>query len=253
MTVMGASGSRASGRVLRRTVFLAVLGSACGGGAAPPGPDSPPAAVPDLRGARVMLFPVQSVQGVAAGADAELAFALGQRGSEVDWVFPDEMAGALAGSPGMDTRLEGLPVGMFLTAEVTRVGDPLYGYLRRVAALVDSELALIPVVARYRPGTVERAGAVEIAATLIAVRTGYVLWFGFVEGDAGAAGDPRSLASAADALGRRLLPFSVVVGALDGPLAPPAGGRLDNGRVTDGKELASPVGPRGILPGRPGL
>jgi hypothetical protein len=35
-----------------------------------------------------------------------------------------------------------------------------------------------------------------------------VSWFGLVEGVPGAADDPRALASAAEALSRRLLPFA---------------------------------------------
>ena len=108
-------------------------------------------------------------------------------------------------------------MGVFLQAEVSRVGDPLFGYLRRMGALMSSDFALIPVLARYRPESPGGAGvanapsrppAIEIAATLIAIRTGQVLWFGMVEGAPGAANDARTLATAADALSRRLLPFS---------------------------------------------
>jgi len=244
MIVTGASVSRASVRALRGMVVVGLVGSLACGGMTAPGPDSPPAAVPDLRGARVMLFPVQSVQGVGPGADAELAFALDQRGPDVDWVFPNELARAMAASPGMQMRLEGLPVGMFLRAQVERVGDPLYGNLRRISALVDSELALIPVVARHRPTTAERTGAIEIAAALIAVRTGYVLWYGLVEGEAGAGDDPRALASAADALGRRLLPFSVVSrGGVDA-LSVRGGRGLNDESGEDGNTLATARGPR---------
>ncbi|MEX0741799.1 MAG: hypothetical protein WD079_03315, partial [Phycisphaeraceae bacterium] len=48
--------------------------------------------------------------------------------------------------------------------------------------------------------------SVEIAAALLSARTGRVYWFGIVEGEPGAAGDPRALASAVDALVRRLVP-----------------------------------------------
>ena len=157
------------------------------------------------RGARVMVFPVQDSQGVGPGTDAELAFALSQRGSEVDWVFADAMGRALQASPGMETRLDGLPVAIFLQVEVRRVGDPLYGYLRRIGALVDSEVALIPVLVRRHPGSAESPGTVEISTAVISVRTGQVLWFGSAEGEPGGVDDPRALASAADALAVRLL------------------------------------------------
>ena len=217
----------------RRTRWLLLAVAAglagCGGKAAPPGPGTSQGAVPDLRGTRVMLFPVQSRQGLVDGSDAEIAFALTQRGPDVDWVLPAEMAGALERSPAMDARIHGLPVGMFLQGEVRRVGDPLYGYLRRVGALVDSDVALVPVVARYRPESAERRSGVEIGAAVLSVRTGYVLWFGMVEGAPGAADDPGALASAADALGRRLLPFSVTRGP---PQADAGADRMTAPRVT---------------------
>jgi hypothetical protein len=152
-----------------------------------------------------MLYPAQSLQGVPNSADAEIGFALSQR-SGVVWVPPAEMRSALASSPGLDSPLEGLPVGMFAQVEVRRVGDPLFGYLRRMAALVDSDIALVPVFVRYRAESSARPSGVEVAAALISARNGQVLWFGVVEGAPGAADDPRSLASAAEALSRRLVP-----------------------------------------------
>jgi hypothetical protein len=154
-----------------------------------------------------MLFPVQSLQGVGPELDAELAFALDQRGADVDWVAAAEMTSASALSPGLNVRVEGLPVGAFMQSEVRRVGDPLLGYLLRMGALVRSEIALVPVQARYRAETALAPSGVEIAAALVAVRTGQVLWFGVVEGGPGPADDPRALASAAEAVGRRLLPL----------------------------------------------
>jgi hypothetical protein len=153
-----------------------------------------------------MLYPTQAIQGFRGDVDAEIAFALSQRPGQTTWVLPAEMRRALASSPGLDTRLEGLPVGMFSQVEVRRVGDPLYGYLRRMAALVSSDVAVIPVSARYRLATATEPAAIEIATAIISARTGQVLWYGIVAGDQGPADDPRSLASAADALSRRLLP-----------------------------------------------
>ena len=155
-----------------------------------------------------MLFPVQTLDGVGNQADAELAFALSSRAVDVTWILPSEMRRALQASPGLDVRLEGLPVGVFLQAEVRRVGDPLFGILRRMGALTDGDVALLPVLARHRELNAEPPPGVEIAVALVEVRTGRVLWFGVVEGEPGAADDPRALASAADALGRRLYPFA---------------------------------------------
>jgi hypothetical protein len=171
--------------------------------AAPPGPGTSRGTPPDLRGVRVMVFPVQSVQGVQGDADAEVAFGLRARSAAVDWVLPDRLRESLAGAPSLDTRIQGLPVGAFGAGEVRRVGDPLYGQLRRLGALVDAAVAFIPLSASVLQDP--DGGAVVVAATLIDVRTGYVLWFGVVKGDSGDPGEPRALASAVDALARTLL------------------------------------------------
>lgn len=186
---------------------------ACGGGGE--GGDVVPragmqfGAVPDLQGREVMVVPVQTVRGVPTGIqpDAELAFALEERAPGVRWLFPDTLRRFTARNPGIDIDLDRLPVGIFLQAQVEQVGDPLYGHLRRLSALTDVPLVLIPVRLHYRS---ERQvvdeevlePAMELAAALVHVRSGRVLWFGIVDGAPGAADDPGTLASAADALAR---------------------------------------------------
>lgn len=153
-----------------------------------------------------MVLPVQDAVAVPGALDAEIAFALQERsGARVRWVMPREMREMLRRSPGMPTRVDGLPVEIFLRARVERVGDPLYGYLRRLAAMTEADLALIPVQVRYRAGDEATPAAVEIAAALVQARTGWVYWFGVVEGEPGDREDPRSLASAADALARAVV------------------------------------------------
>lgn len=161
--------------------------------------------IPDLTGRTVMVLPVQAVGRVGGDPDAELAFALQSRMDRVDWVMPEALRGAVKASPSLDVRLEGLPVGMFLRTEVERVGDPLFGILRRLGALTGGEAALIPVQVGY---LADPAGAGEgtarVTAALLDVRSGYVLWFGVEEGEPGAAEDVAVVASAFDALARRL-------------------------------------------------
>lgn len=159
---------------------------------------------PDLSGRRVMVLPVQQVMSVGGDADAELAFGLESRGPEVTWVLPAEVDRVLARSPSMDARTRGLPVDAFLAAEVRRVGDPLYGTLRRLAALVDTEVALLPVRAQ-EVSTQGDSVRVRFHSALLDVRTGRVLWFAVEEGETTTSGDPRALATAADAVARRLL------------------------------------------------
>jgi hypothetical protein len=152
-----------------------------------------------------MVLPVQAQVGVGGDADAELAFALAARESSVRWVFPPRLGRAIEGAPGLGARMRDLPVGMFMQIEVERVGDPLYGDLLRLAALVDAEVALIPV--QLVPGARDANGQITLvtAVALIAVRSGRVLWFGLVDGEAGDPGSPGVLASAMELLARTLL------------------------------------------------
>jgi hypothetical protein len=151
-----------------------------------------------------MVFPVQRTSGVAGDVDAEVAFALQSRGTGVGWILPPRLQDALDRSPNLDSRIHGLPVAVFGEAEVRRVGDPLYGELRRLAALVNGQVAFIPLTAaavRDPSGGV----AVEMAATLVDVRSGRVMWFGVVKGSVRQADGPAVLASAADVLARTVL------------------------------------------------
>lgn len=150
-----------------------------------------------------MVLPVQILAGVdpSLTPDPELGHALRSRGGEVQWVFPEEMEGMLRRSPGVQAQLRNLPVGMFLQAEVRRIGDPLYGNLRRLAGLTGAEVALLPVELRFRDD------AYQTGAAILEPRSGRVLWYGIVGGDQGQAQDPGTLASAIDALARTLLPW----------------------------------------------
>lgn len=192
-------------RTLVGTLFAALIASGCGSGRVEaPGPGAMRGFVPDLRGVRVMVMPLQRKAGLRDDLDPEIAFALRARGAGVDWIMADELARTLARSPGLDVPLSALPVGMFLTREVNRIGDPLYGHLLRAAAVTNAQVALIPVEARRR---VEPDGSsvIEVVATLLDVRRGRVIWFGVVEGQPGTAGDFQIVASAVDALASMLL------------------------------------------------
>ncbi|MDX1567352.1 MAG: hypothetical protein R3223_06090 [Longimicrobiales bacterium] len=142
---------------------------------------------------------------------SELRFALEQRGPSVRWLFPDTLRTITSRSPGIEAPLEGLPVGVFLRGQVERIGDPLYGHLRRLGVLASSPVALIPVRLRYRriPETVGDQvfdPGLELTATLIHLQSGRVLWFGIVDGATGGPTDPRAVASTADRLARIVVP-----------------------------------------------
>ncbi|MHB1194959.1 MAG: hypothetical protein ACYC6F_18205 [Longimicrobiales bacterium] len=191
-------------RHLTKILALALAVSACGRGRAPvPEPGASQGTPPDLRGSTVMVLPFQGATGVTGDVDAELAFALRDRGPGVDWVLPTRLQQALDRSPGLNVRIHGLQVGVFSAAEVQRVGDPLFGDLLRLGSLVDAQTALLPVRAWVAPE--EGGSRVRISAALVQVRTGRVLWFGLVEGALAEGEDPAALASAVDALTQKLL------------------------------------------------
>lgn len=185
-------------------ILVALVFSACGGSVPPPAPGTSFGSPPDLRGTRMIVLPVQQVLGVSGDPDAELAFGLRDRTREVTWVFAPEVDDALARSPGLNATTRGLPVGRFLRAEVQRIGDPLFGQLRRMGALMGADGVLLPVQAAA-VADAEGGVKIELTVALIQVRTGRVRWFGVVEGGAFPAGDPRGLASAVDVLARTLL------------------------------------------------
>lgn len=189
-------------RPLAVPMVLALALAACAGHGGRPGTPGKPL---DLRGARVMVLPVQAVHGVTGDVDGEIAFALRERGPLTAWVFPSELEAALARNRGLGVRLDALPVGIFRRAQVKRVGDPLYGELRRLAALSGADVALVPIEVRVRPGGAGTPPAVEIMTAAIDARLGSVLWFGVVSSPEPGPYGPPPLALAADALARALL------------------------------------------------
>jgi hypothetical protein len=181
--------------------------SACGGTAPPPEPGQSRGVPPDLRGRRVILLPVQRVVGVAGDPDAELAFTLRDRGREVDWILSGEVSRVLARSPAIQTQITGLPVGLFLQGEVQRIGDLLFGQIRRMAALVAADAVLLPVRASFERDSRDSGASprVRFTAALVEARSGRVVWFGVEEGGDFPREDPRGLASAVECLARTLL------------------------------------------------
>jgi len=191
------------------TLLATLMVGACGGGTteAPTAGDNR-GVIPDLRERSVMVLPVQLNAGIPGDIDREIEFVLRERGAGVEWSFPDEIRRALDRNPMVDGSLRGLPVAVFLQAEVDRVGDPLYGQLRRMGALVDSDLALLPVQARMAPVNEAGESGLELSVTLVEIRTGRLYWYGVIGGAPGAAGDFATVASAAEALADRVLWFA---------------------------------------------
>jgi hypothetical protein len=189
---------------------LAFLLSACGGrSAAPPSPDDPGTRPPDLTGSRVMVLPAQHGPNQTGGGepvpglDREIEFWLRDAAPRVSWVFPPEIDRALARSPSLRIDIRALAVSSFHRARVENIGDPLFGDLRSLNALVDARVALIPVAATFAEDSTGN-GRVELAVALIDTLGGRVIWFGTIAGENGAEGSPNVAASAARALARRI-------------------------------------------------
>lgn len=231
---------------------LAVGGCAAAPPAGPPRPGWTSGPAVSLDGARVLVLPAQMVRGIAGDVDAELAFGLETRGDRVSWILPAELRRALERSPGLQANPDALPVGMFLQAEVRRIGDPLYGELRRMAALTNAAAAFLPVAVRARAAADSVAAGVEIVAALVDVRSGGVIWSGVVEG-LGVAGSPGALAAAVDALAVAMMGSTGVdrddtqdpEDGGDAPGAPPLDGprgmRGDRASDADGAGGGGPV------------
>lgn len=197
--------------IARRAAPLGLLVvAACARATAPPAPGEARGYVPELRGQKVMVLPFQLRNGGVGDADAELAFALQDRGPSVQWVLPAEIREALRASPALDAPLEGLPVEVFLRTEVDRLGDPVFGVLRRLGAVTGADVALLPVAAVLDPQGGD-ATRVRASVALMDVRTGRVLWYG-VEASSGAESGAAGLASTMDALARKLAPRPVSTG-----------------------------------------
>jgi hypothetical protein len=162
--------------------------------------------IPDLVGTSVVVIPVQSNRGIPGDPTAELADALRARGRGVHWFMPDTLRIALARSPALGVPLDAIPVEVFLHAQVNRLGDPAFGFLRRLNALTNARMALVPVEVRHRTDPGGGPGVDEYVCALVNAENGYVAWFGVTAGEPGEASSPRALASAADAVARRLFP-----------------------------------------------
>lgn len=193
--------------------------TACASANAPPSADTPQQAFPDIGGHAVMLLPVQgiipavappvgwdstrAVAGLSGETlrelEAELSYWLPEQAQRTRWVLPDTIDRAVSRSPALGVNVRELPVRDFQHSRIERIGDPLYGDLRRVAALTDARLALLPIGAVWIPEA-GGGGRVHVAVALIDTLGGAVLWYGVAAGAPAAQDDPAGVASAARAL-----------------------------------------------------
>lgn len=199
---------RGLARLLGACLAAALVGCAS---KAAPSPGQPNRPAPLLHGLDVMVLPVQGGRApVAAGLDAEIEYWLADLGPGVRWIFPAALERALSRSSTFEVPIHALAVTSFHYSQVERIGDPLYGDLRRAGAVAGARYALLPVMGSYVPGEGGEAapgeGRVELAVALIDTMGGNVLWFGVVAGERGAPDDPAVVASAARELAFTLFP-----------------------------------------------
>lgn len=152
---------------------------------------------------RVAVFPVQIREGGHPELDREIEFALSQAGPDVGWIFAEELREAIERNPGTPLQIDNLPVRSFLAGELQRVGDPLFGNLYRLGAVANASYGLLPVAAQNRGAS--DGTRVEIAAAILDLRSGNVVWYGIVDGSPGSPGDIATSAAAADALAHSIL------------------------------------------------
>lgn len=200
---------------MRRRLYLLPLAvvMACGGPratSAPPAPTTAPA--PPLVGQTVMVFPVQRASVPVAEPthqqfglensklDAEIAYWLPQVAGNTRWILPASVQRAITRSPTLGIDIQNLAVGSFQRAQVKRIGDPLFGDLRKLAAVFDARIAVIPVAAAH-VGPSSTDARAQIATAVIDALDGTVIWFGIIESEADVRGDA-AIASAAQAFAR---------------------------------------------------
>jgi hypothetical protein len=159
---------------------------------------------PGLEGQRVMLLPVRV--GDPAELDTELAHRLPARGPTVEWLLPDELQTVMDRAPAWRVRLSAMPrnIAQPRSREPYLV-DPTYGDLRRLGAIVDSHLAILPVAVRQVE--VDGAPVLELTAALVDIRGGRVLWMATVRGGASPESPGDAAAAVAEALAGMLFPL----------------------------------------------
>ena len=197
--------------------LVALFGTGCGGGPRPPAPG-----FGMLAGRTVLVLPVQGVRPSAGGwvggarngreaareADAEIAFALRERGGRATWIVAEEQRDMLRRRPGIEVDPYALATDAMVEegSKIKRIRDPLYGEVRAIAALFDTRYAVWPMEVLYQPAEGEGAGRVGIRTLFLDARTGDVLWQGMVYGTPEIVSSAAALASAAQAFADQVSP-----------------------------------------------
>jgi hypothetical protein len=203
-------------------VALVLLAVACSR-TTMPGASDPQPPIPDLAGRTIMVLPVQLAvptiglpqaadpavppallsPAMLQALDGELGYWLQERAPRTRWVEASAVEAAVARTPMLEVNPRGLTIRDFQRARLESIGDPLYGELRRLGALMDARAALLPVGALW---VAERTGGgrVHLVLALIDTVGGDVLWYGAIAGTQGERGDAAVVASVAQAVAQAI-------------------------------------------------
>jgi hypothetical protein len=135
--------------------------------------------------------------------DAEIAFALGNRGLKQQWVFPDGLEAAARRNPTYAPNVHTLAAQWLrppLRRPPEQLPEPFASQVRTLVALEDdSQYLLFPVEIRFEPAGTGAERAV-LNVVLLDARRSKIVWMGDVMGDATTHFTPALAASAAEHL-----------------------------------------------------
>ena len=196
-----------------------VLAAACAGGGRQAAPEAPSGGLRPLGGLaaqRIVVAPVSALRegdalGWAAGIprqrewlrelDQEIAFALGERGLDRAWVYPEALARSYQRNPSLSPdphRLATEPLrGVARLNPDLRVPEPLATQLRTLVAMHDGRYVLLPLEVAFEPDT-GATGRARLRLMLVDARSTEVRWLGDVRSDPArllSPGVPASLAA----------------------------------------------------------
>lgn len=109
-----------------------------------------------------------------AWADSIVAEEILARAPEVTWIMGPELRRKTRAAPGMLPEPQRLGQASLRFENIKRIPDPLFSYLRALAALADGRLVLVP--ASLRLTATESGVRAETMFVLADARTGTIIW-----------------------------------------------------------------------------
>jgi hypothetical protein len=196
---------------------------ACGGGSGPREAPAPVSGFGMLSGKTTLVLPVQYARRVPGGwpggaanakqamrsADAEIGFALEEYSGRAIWVMPERQIEVLRRQPsirGVDPYLLSADYLRRQGGDARWFRDPLFGEVRKLAALFDARYAVWPLELIHVEDAEGDGVRLAIRGFLLDTRSGAVLWYGLVTGGEQAPDTPGALAEVAQNFARVVSP-----------------------------------------------